>query len=154
MLIPHQPIRVDEECTPNYLTGKNNYYNEGSYFISLECLKKQIISFYNFAKRQKRPFVFIVGSDTGWTFDDRKNPNTNTRLDEWPKEHYMNMIIVNKESVCFDKKRKVTNVELLPFLIACSEKKDLPIIDNRYFDVFYNSGHDGRKRNTFKKRLF
>ena len=154
LLIPHQPIRVDEECVPNYLTGKNNSYNENSYFISLECLKKQIISFHNFAKKQKRPFIFIVGSDTGWTFDDRVNPNVNTKLDEWPKEHYKNMIIVNKEIVCFDKNKSVTNVELLPFLIACSENKNLPNIDNRYFDVFYNNGHDGRKRNKFKKRLF
>lgn len=64
------------------------------------------------------------------------------------------MIIVNKEIVCFDKNKSVTNVELLPFLIACSENKNLPNIDNRYFDVFYNKGHDGRKRNKFRKRLF
>jgi hypothetical protein len=152
LLIPHQPIKVDEECTPNYLTGKNNTYNEESYFISLECLKKQIITFYNFAKKQKRPFIFIIGSDTGWIFDDAKNPTVNLKLDTFPEEQYYNMIIVNKEIVCFDKKRIVTNVELLPFLIACSEKRDLPRIDNRSFDVFYNDGHDGRKRNVFNKR--
>lgn len=152
-LIPHPPIKIDEECNPNYLTGKNNSYNEESYFISLECLKKQIISFYNFVKKQERPFIFIVSSDTGWNFDDNLNPNTNTKIDQWPEHMFNNMIIVNKEIVCFDEKKIVTNAELLPFLISCSEKKDLPKIDNGSYDAYYgNSNHKFRYK--FNKRLF
>ena len=152
ILIPHQPFKVDKQCDGTYLKNLDQKWSSEKYFIQLECLKKQIISFHNFVKDQGRPYIFIIASDTGWTFDDKLSPNINSNL-KWRKEQFKNVVIINRESICFDKNKEITNAEILPNVIACSEGIDLPDIDNAKYDAYYHkTGHpDARK---FVKRNF
>ncbi len=153
ILLPHQPFKVDEKCNPIYLSDFSPKWTKKHYFTQTACLEKQILNFYKFVKKQGRPFIFIISSDTGWTFNDEpENPTLYNNV-KWSENQFKNVIIVNKEAICFDKENVITNAELLPYLIACSENKQIPIIKNSLFDAYYwKTGHpDGRK---FIKRSF
>lgn len=142
ILTPHPPYKVNKNCEPIYTTGESPVWDNTKYFKEYECFKKQLLEFHRFIKNKKRPYILIVSSDTGWTFDDKLHPSTNTSLMQWPTEQFKNFIVINKEALCFDVEKKITNAQILPYIISCINQKKLPIIDNRIFDAFYeNTDH-------------
>lgn len=153
IMIPHMPFLVDANCNPIYLNKSYTpTWSERKYFLQVECLKKQIIDFNNFIKSKNRPYLLIIASDTGWTFDDKIHPSLNPKA-LWPKSHFQNNIIISKKYVCFDKDKTVSNVEVLTMALYCSENKPHPIIDNYQFDAYYSkTGHVNI--NKFVKRSF
>ena len=138
LLFPHQPFRVDKNCDPIYL---NNTYtakwHEKKYFIQVECFKKQLINFNNFIKSKNRPYLLIIASDTGWTFDDSRHPNHNPKK-MWPESSFQNNIIMSEKYACFNKDKIVSNAEILLLALHCSENKPFPLIDNDQFDAYYS----------------
>ena len=88
------PFLVDANCNPIYLNKSYTpTWSERKYFLQVECLKKQIIDFNNFIKSKNRPYLLIIASDTGWTFDDKIHPSLNPKA-LWPKSHFQNITSV------------------------------------------------------------
>ena len=135
--IPHSPFSVNENCYPISLTKiDQSIFTESEYNKQTKCLIKQIKKLVSNSVFQKQNFLIIIQSDTGWVFNDipsKENPNI-----DWPDKKFKNFIAVSSKFNCLDKKKIISNADLLPNLMGCLGNDNINLKNNQTFNAYYS----------------
>ncbi len=143
---PHGPYTVDPKCT--YVHEKdlkeNMTFKKKHYYEHVLCLKKQIEKFtLKVKEKNQRPFIIIVQSDTGWSFnpnlieEGRPHPEFPNRL--WPSTYFNNFLAISKNFECINNTKKISNSDLFPIIISCLNNKNIDLNNTSKFDVYYSN---------------
>ncbi len=144
---PHSPYTVDPKCIYVHEKGlkENITFTKKQYFEQVLCLKNQIEKFtLKIEEKNRRPFIIIIQSDTGWSFDPnlidegRPQPQFPDRL--WPSAWFDNFLAISKNFECIDETKKISNSDLFPIIVNCLNNKKLDLNNINKFDV-YHSNH-------------
>ena len=144
--LPHGPYTVDKNCTPIITKNlkQNIIFKKKHYFEQVDCFAKQLNIFTEkLKKNNNRPYIVIVQSDTGWSFnpklieEGRPNPKHPERL--WPDTQFKNFLAISKNFNCIDNKGKISNADLFPTILNCLNNKEVNHNNNKKFDVYYSS---------------
>ncbi len=142
---PHGPYSVDEKCVSilEKSLKENVAFKKKHYFEHVICLKNQIERFASKIKeKNKRPFIIIIQSDTGWAFnadlieEGRPHPEFPDRL--WPSTYFDNFLAISKNFECISGVEKISNSDLFPIIISCLNDETISLNNTNKFDVYYS----------------
>lgn len=136
--VPHSPYTVNKNCDSMLFLGKDHKSNfsRKNYSDQTKCLIKQIKKLTDKLKKDKKDFMIIIQSDTGWSFTNKpsiKNPDV-----RWPEKQFKNFIAVSRKYNCINKERKISNADFLPMILGCISTNRLDLKNNRQYDAYYS----------------